>query len=143
MALGPGSDRVRRERADGDVSEEGPGDGARESSGPLEPEAGPTPARASGNAALIALGVLGGVYLLYTIGWIVGGLRLQDSAMFLVSPAAYVPALWLAVCAPAIWFGSVLVLARKAGAWVRWLWLALGVVLLLPWPFVMIGAVGQ
>ncbi|MBN9200222.1 MAG: hypothetical protein J0H70_02380, partial [Microbacterium chocolatum] len=45
----------------------------------------------AGNAALIAVGVLGGVYLLYAIGWLLGGLRLQErivpDAMLIVSTA--------------------------------------------------------
>jgi len=96
-----------------------------------------------GNAALIGLGVLGGVYLLFTIGWIIGGLRLQPLASFLVSPAAFVPALWLAVLAPAIWFGVTLLLTRASAAWVRFAWLAAGAALFVPWPFIMIGAVGR
>lgn len=97
-----------------------------------------------GNVALVALGVLGGVYLLYTIGWIIGGLRLQVIApALLVSPVAYVPAFWLAVLAPAVWFGATLLLTRGRAAWLRFVWLAAGAVLLVPWPFIMIGAIGQ
>lgn len=96
-----------------------------------------------GNAALVALGVLGGVYLLYTIGWIVGGLRLRDVAVFLVSPAAYLPAFVLAVLAPAIWFTTTYVLTRFTKTWLRFAWLAAGAVLLVPWPFIMVGAFGR
>lgn len=97
-----------------------------------------------GNVALVALGILGGVYLLYTIGWIIGGLRLQVIApALLVSPVAYVPAFWLAVLAPVIWFSATLLLTRRSAAWLRFAWLAAGAVLLVPWPFIMIGAVGQ
>lgn len=96
-----------------------------------------------GNTALVALGVLGGVYLLYTIGWIIGGLRLHDVAVFLVSPAAYVPAFALAVLAPAIWFTTTYVLTRASKTWLRFLWLAAGAVLLVPWPFIMVGAFGR
>lgn len=97
----------------------------------------------TGNAALLTLGVLGGFYLLWTIGWVIGGLRLQDVSAFLVSPVAYVPAFWLAVLAPAIWFGTTVLLTRHSAAWLRIVWLVAGVVLLVPWPFVMVGAVGQ
>lgn len=97
-----------------------------------------------GNAALIALGVLGGVYLLYTLGWFIGGARLQDVApLLLVSPLAYVPAFWLAVLAPAIWFAVTIALTRRSATWLRFVWLAAGALLLVPWPFIMIGAVGQ
>ncbi|WP_036283251.1 hypothetical protein [Microbacterium luticocti] len=112
--------------------------------GQTEATASGEPAPA-GNAALIALGMLGGVYLLFTIGWVVGGLRLQPVAVrgLLVSPAAYIPAFVLAVLAPALWFVVTLVLTRRRAAWARFVWLAAGVLLLVPWPFVMVGAVGQ
>lgn len=96
-----------------------------------------------GNAALISLGVFGGVYLLYAIGWIVGGLRLQGTAMFLVSAVAYQFGLWLAVLSPVFWFAAVLLLTRRSATWVRISWLLAGAALLVPWPFIMTGAVGQ
>lgn len=104
-----------------------------------------------GNASLIALGILGGVYALWTIGWIVGGLRVHGVAGFLVSSdgsasplwtAGNLAAVWLAVLAPAIWFGTVLWLTRGRRPWLRWLLLAVGAVLLVPWPFIMVGVVG-
>lgn len=125
-AVGKGSDRV--------------GHGADSTTAASPAEA---PAQI-GNVALVALGILGGVYLLYTVGWIIGGLRLQVIAPALnLIPAAYVPAFWLAVLAPAIWFLVTFVLTRGRAAWLRFVWLAAGAVLLVPWPFIMIGAVGQ
>lgn len=124
-AVGRGSDDVGRIEADGTVT----------------PSGAPAP---TGNAMLITLGILGGVYLLYTIGWIIGALRLDTVApMLIVSPAAYVPAFWLAVLAPALWFAVTLWLTRPSRGWVRVAWLIGGAVLLIPWPFIMIGAVGQ
>lgn len=98
---------------------------------------------AMGNAELISLGVLGGFSLLYAVGWIIGGLRLQGTAEFLVAPLAYQVSLWLAVAAPLVWFGTVLLLTRESRRWVRFTWLIAGVVLLLPWPFIMVGAIGR
>lgn len=98
---------------------------------------------AMGNAELISLGVLGGFSLLYAVGWIIGGLRLQGTAEFLVAPLAYQVSLWLAVLAPLVWFGTVLLVTRGSRGWVRFTWLVAGVVLLLPWPFIMVGAIGQ
>ena len=95
------------------------------------------------NVALIALGVLGGVYGLLAIGWLIGGVRLQDYALFLVAPIGYQVSLWLAVLAPVAWFATVLYLTRSGRAWVRFTLLVVGAVLLLPWPFIMIGAVGS
>ena len=123
-AVGKGSDGVGRIEADGTVVM--PGERA-----PLS------------DAALLGLGVLGGVYLLYVVGWIIGGLRLQGTAEFLVSPVAYQFALWLAVVAAPLWFGVAYLLTRDAKAWIRFAWLVGGALLLVPWPFIMTGAVGQ
>ncbi len=106
---------------------------------PEEQSRGPA---GTGNVALVALGVLGGVYALLTVGWIIGGLRLQAYALFFVAPVAFQVSLWLGVLAPAAWFGTVMLLTRTGRGWARFLLLAAGAVLLLPWPFVMIGAVG-
>ena len=95
-----------------------------------------------GSAELITLGVLGGVYALFAIGWLIGGLRLQGRAQYLVFDVMYQGSLWLAVLAPVLWFATTFLLTRGSRSWVRFTWLAAGVVLLLPWPFVMIGAVG-
>ncbi|MCW3494190.1 DNA polymerase III subunit gamma/tau [Microbacterium sp. SSM24] len=98
---------------------------------------------AMGNAELISLGVLGGFSVLYAVGWLIGGLRLQGTAEFLVAPLAYQVSLWLAVLAPLVWFATVLVLTRGRRLWVRFAWLVGGVVLLVPWPFIMVGAIGR
>lgn len=94
------------------------------------------------SSLLVALGVIAGAYLLFTIGWIVGGLRLEGTALFLVSAVGYRFAFWLAVAAPALWFVAVLVLTRTTRSWVRVVCLVAGLLLLVPWPFVMVGAVG-
>jgi hypothetical protein len=137
-AVGRGADDISRSDAEPDE------DAAEGEAAPADADQ----AQPMGNAALIALGVLGGVYLLYTIGWIVGGLRLQDVIPFLlpetaVARVAYAFALWIAVAAPAIWFSATVLLTRRSRSWVRFVWLAAGVVLLIPWPFAMIGAIGQ
>jgi hypothetical protein len=123
-AVGKGSDEVGRIRADGSISM-------------------PNEREPMGNATLITLGILGGVYLLYAIGWIIGGLRLQGRAEYLVTDVMYQGSFWLAVLAPLLWFGTVFLLTVRSKPWVRFSWLIAGVALLLPWPFVMIGAVGQ
>jgi len=94
-------------------------------------------------AMLLTLGVVGGVYLLYSIGWVVGGLRLKPLANLIVADAMYVPWFVLAVAAPALWFLAVWVLTRAKATWVRVGLLLLGVVLLVPWPFVTVGVIGS
>lgn len=95
------------------------------------------------NGALVTMGILGGIYAIYTIGWVVAGERLRVVARLLVAEWAYLPAFWCAVIAPLAWFGATFVATRDAKTWVRMAWLIAGVVLLVPWPFVLVGAVGQ
>jgi hypothetical protein len=111
--------------------------------GGVQPAPGTSARQPMGNAVLITIGVVGGVFLLYTIGWIIGGLRLEGTAQFLVSPVAYRFGFWLAVAAPAVWFATVFLLTRASRAWVRIVWLLAGIALLVPWPFIMTGAGGQ
>ncbi|WP_374313872.1 DNA polymerase III subunit gamma/tau [Microbacterium sp.] len=117
------------------------GAGARSAT---EPDAAPPVSREPmGNTELIAVGVIGGSSVLFAVGWLIGGLRLQGTAEFLVAPLAYQVSLWLAVVAPIVWFGSVMVLTAASKKWVRFLWLIGGVLVLIPWPFIMVGAIGQ
>ncbi|WP_255305163.1 hypothetical protein [Microbacterium sp. 3J1] len=93
-------------------------------------------------AMLLVAGVVGGIFLLYSAGWVAGGLRLKPLANLIVADAMYVPWFVLAVAAPALWFLAVWVLTRGRASWVRIGLLFLGVVLLVPWPFVTVGVVG-
>jgi hypothetical protein len=95
-----------------------------------------------GVVTLLLLGILGGVYLLYTIGWILGGIGMQLPVTFTLPVVLYQGALWLAVLAPALWFAAVLAATRGSKTWVRIVWLVAGAVLLIPWPFVVSGGGG-
>lgn len=127
-------------RAVGKGSDEVPtGGGGKDAASARADDARPS----LGNGALIATGVLGGIYLIYAIGWLIGGLRLQGLRTYLVTDVMYIGSLWLATLAPLIWFATVWLLTRRSAVWVRFVWLAAGLLLLLPWPFVLVGAVGQ
>ena len=95
-------------------------------------------ARQPGSTELVVLGVLGGVYLLYTIGWLISAL---GEAQVFADPVAqfmYGLGSWFAVVAAPLWFGAVLWLAsgnRRA----RLIWLIVGAVLLVPIPFILRG----
>ena len=110
-----------------------------------DPAASVATRQAVSNAMLITVGVFAGAYLLFTLGWIIGGLRFSetDTVRFLISPVAFQVNLWLAVFAAPIWFFTTLIVTRKSKRWARLLWLLIGLVLLVPWPFVLIGAIGQ
>ncbi|MDR6907673.1 hypothetical protein J2X63_003381 [Agromyces sp. 3263] len=94
--------------------------------------------RQAGSVELVVLGLLGGVYLLYAIGWLIWA---STPAVELGDPVAqfmYGLGRWFAVLAPVLWFAAVLWLAaehRRA----RLLWLVAGAVLLVPVPFLLRG----
>src|SRR5690606_20275137 len=114
--------------------------------GPLSPPTGTGPAapdddemRAPATARRVMLGIRGGVYLLYTIGWVGGGIGMQLPVAFALPAALSEGALWLAVLAPALWCAAVLVATRGSKPWIRLAWLIAGALLLVPWPFVVAG----
>ncbi|MBM7505127.1 DNA polymerase III subunit gamma/tau [Agromyces aurantiacus] len=94
-----------------------------------------TAAAQPGSAELVLLGVFGGVYLLYTLGWILSVLRVQNAAQDPVSQVMFALGLWLAVLAPALWFGVTFALTRGRTR-ARLIWLLVGAVVLLPVAFV-------
>ena len=81
------------------------------------------------------LGVLGGIYLLYTIGWFITALRTTAPGLGIVDDAMYTLGLWLAVLAPGLWLGLSFWLS--AGRRSRLLWLIGGAIVLVPVPFVL------
>lgn len=98
------------------------------------------PPAAMGNAALVTLGVLAGIYLLLSIAWLLGASRLQLVAGLFLNPVAFQAALWLAVLALPLWFVTTMLLTRGGRSWLRFAVLVAGAVLLVPWPFVLAGA---
>lgn len=95
-----------------------------------------------GTATLVLLGIFGGVYLLYTIGWVIGGVGMQAKAMFMLPAPLYLASMWIAVLAPALWFTATLMMTRGGRDWVRISALVVGAALLVPWPFVVAGGGG-
>ncbi|TFC01100.1 DNA polymerase III subunit gamma/tau [Cryobacterium adonitolivorans] len=87
------------------------------------------------SSALVGLGVLGGVYLLYTIGWFIGAGRIENPLNDPLAQFMFSLGTWLAVAAPLVWFASSYWLTRGTPR-LRWTWLILGVVLLAPLPFI-------
>jgi hypothetical protein len=87
---------------------------------------------------LISLGVFGGIYLLFTIGWFIGVSRIDNPLGDALASFMFSLGTWLAVAAPVAWFAVTLWLTptRPRG---RILWLLLGVVLLAPLPLLVSG----
>lgn len=90
------------------------------------------------SAVTAATGVLAGVYLAYSVGWILSVGTLQLSGATLLIEVLYQFGEFLAIIACALWFGTVMALTRGGRPAVRLGWLALGTLVLVPWP-VLIG----
>jgi len=95
----------------------------------------PAEKAAMSSPALIGLGILAGVYLLYTIGWFIGVGRLETSLADPLAQFMFSLGTWLAIAAPAVWFASSFWLTRGKPR-LRWTWLILGAILLAPLPFI-------
>ena len=87
------------------------------------------------SVALVGLGILGGAYLLYTVGWFVAVGRIQFSGLDPLAGFMFALGTWLAVAAPAVWFATSYWLTRGRPR-LRRTWLILGAVLLAPLPFI-------
>lgn len=146
------ADRAAGATAEPESAQQRAGETAEDASAPHAAASAEKTSRAPmGNVALVASGILGGVYLLYVIGWIIGGLRVSRVAGYLVSSSGEPPVtwaggnvigVWLAALGPILWFGTVWIATRRSRSWLRWVWLIAGAVLLVPWPLFMLGAQG-
>ena len=111
--------------------------GGRASTGSETESAAPVEAAPISSILLVTYGIVAGVFLLYAIGWFTTVRR--DTY---VDPNALGAIMWtlgqaLAVAAAPVWFGAVFWLTRASKPITRLLWLLLGLVLLVPVPFVL------
>lgn len=91
-----------------------------------------------GNVGLVGIGMVAATFLLFAVGWLLAGLQLNG--LGLPIPSVTVIALTVgAALAPVVWFVAVLALTRGWRTWQRFLLLILGIVLLVPWPFLSLG----
>lgn len=90
-----------------------------------------------GSGALVGFGVLGGLYLLYTVAWLVGA-----SAMTGTTGLAAEAMRVLAIMAPAMWFVTTLWVGQARPNRTRFTWLVIGAVVLIPWPFILTRSFG-
>ena len=91
-------------------------------------------------ALLITYGILAGAYLIYTIGWVVSVQRYNATVVTSPEPLnAFMFGLGeiLAMLAPALWFAASLLLTRGRKPVIRLLALLIGLLVVLPWPFVL------
>jgi len=81
------------------------------------------------------LGILGGFYILFSAAWIVTALRNPVQIADPLGSFMFVAGLWMAVLAPAAWFAAVLFFGRRRAFLWRLTFLALGAVVVIPWPY--------
>ena len=86
---------------------------------------------------LIVYGVLGGVYLLFTLGWITSVVRTTMPLVDLLSGIMFQFGQFLAIASPALWLAAAVLLTRDRKPVVRLLWVVLGLVVVAPWPFLL------
>ena len=89
---------------------------------------------------LVTYGILGGIHLIYAIGWVVGLQRLNNisvpssdpltAIMFQLGEA-------LAIVSPVTWFAAAFLLTAGRRPIVRLLWLLAGLVVVAPWPYIL------
>ncbi|WP_411720493.1 hypothetical protein [Mycetocola sp.] len=89
------------------------------------------------SVALVTYGILAGIYLLYTIGWLIAAQRATGAPADIVGGAMFTVGLWFAVLSPAFWIAATFWVTRgSASLRARLLALAVGVLVLAPWPFI-------
>ncbi|WP_449278727.1 hypothetical protein [Leucobacter sp. GX24907] len=92
------------------------------------------------NAALVVLGVLGGLYLLYAWIWLSWAQFYSEMNAALVAGSGSLGSVlqqilfWAAPAAPILWFLSVMLLCRGARTRRIAMWLVVGAIVLLPYP---------
>lgn len=97
----------------------------------------PPPRDLAGSVLLVFYGIAAGVYALYTVGWVLAALADSTPTASIFAQLMHEFGLFCAIVAPALWALAVFVLARRTGA--RAAGLALGMLVLVPWPFVLGG----
>lgn len=94
------------------------------------------PQSVTSSLLLVSYGVLGGVYLIYTLGWLISIQRSMTSLPNLFDEIMFQFGEFLAIASPAIWFAAIFLLTGRRPI-IRLLLLMLGIVVLVPWPFVL------
>ncbi|WP_353816229.1 hypothetical protein [Agromyces sp. SYSU T00266] len=133
--LAPGWKRVGEPTTPGDAAGDDGGDDEATDAAASTSADGTPAGPQIGSAELVLLGVFGGVFLLYTLGWILTVLRVTNTATDPVGQFMFALGLALTVIAPAMWFAVAFALTRGRVP-LRFTWLAVGAVVLLPVPFV-------
>lgn len=89
---------------------------------------------------LVTYGVLGGIYLIYTFGWLLSLQRFIGIRNVSADPLTEIMfqfGAFLALASPALWFAAIFFLTRGQKPLGRLAWLLLGLLAVLPWPFIL------
>jgi len=86
---------------------------------------------------LITYGILAGLYLIYTIGWVITITRSTTTLPTLLGEIMFQLGEFLAIASPAVWFAAVVILTRRSKPIIRLLLLLAGLVATIPWPFLL------
>ncbi len=98
---------------------------------------GPAAPKSMPAVLLITYGILAGVYLIYTIGWVITVTRSTTTLPTIFGEIMFQLGELLAMASPAIWFASVVLLTRDRKPIARLALLLVGLVVVVPWPFLL------
>lgn len=93
------------------------------------------------STGLVGHGVAAAIFLLYTVAWLKSVGKVAPSFDSVLADWMWRFGTWFAVAAPVLWFFGTLLLVPSRQSRRRAVWFVVGVVLLVPWPFV-IGTFG-
>jgi len=99
------------------------------------PQVEPVETARNVNVDLIFTGVFAAVYLLIAVAWLIVALRNPVQIADPLGNAMFILGLWSAVAAGPLWCGGVIVLARRALLVRRSVLFVLGILVLIPWPY--------
>ncbi|MCY7413346.1 MAG: hypothetical protein LH471_09995 [Salinibacterium sp.] len=104
-----------------------------------EAETAPTGRQIPG-VLLVTYGVLGGIYLIYTFGWLLSLQRLIGVRGVSSDPLTEIMfqfGAFLALAGPTLWFAATFLLTRGQKPLSRLAWLLVGLLAVLPWSFIL------
>jgi len=93
------------------------------------------PAATNANVELIVTAVFAACYLLITVAWLIVALRNPLAIADPVGNAMFTVGLWAAVAAGPLVCGGIVVLAKHQSLLKRLLLFVLGILVLIPWPY--------
>ena len=88
---------------------------------------------------LVTYGIIAGVYLLYTVGWVIAATRTSSGSADILVQSMFQLGQFLAIAGAPLWFVTVFTLTRHRKPLVRLVWLVLGLLLFVPLPFILGG----